>query len=67
MGWRMGKPDIATPAGVKQAYPLHPRAPPAHEMVHKSNQRSGIYGYRQRAAVAMAEGDREDGRALVCV
>jgi len=28
MGWRMGRPDIATPAGIKQAYPIHPRALP---------------------------------------
>jgi len=25
MGRRMGKPDIATPAGIRQAYPIHPR------------------------------------------
>lgn len=28
MGERMHKPDIATPAGIGQAYPLHPKAPP---------------------------------------
>jgi len=29
MGWRLLKPDIVTPAGRRQAHPLHPR-PPAH-------------------------------------
>ena len=27
MGWGMNRPDVATPAGVKQAHPLHPKAP----------------------------------------
>jgi len=27
MGWRMGRPDIVTPAGIKQDYPIHPKAP----------------------------------------
>jgi len=27
MGWRMQKPDIVTPAGIRQAHPLHPKAP----------------------------------------
>jgi len=27
MGWRMYSPDIATPVGIKQAHPMHPKAP----------------------------------------
>jgi len=27
MGWRMLKPDVVTPAGIRQAHPLHPKAP----------------------------------------
>jgi len=27
MDWRMHKPDIMTPAGIRQAHPLHPKAP----------------------------------------
>jgi len=27
MGWRLNKPDVATPAGIKQAHPLHSKAP----------------------------------------
>jgi len=27
MGGRMGKPGIAMPAGIKQAYPIHPKVP----------------------------------------
>ena len=27
MGQRMLKPDIVTPAGIRQAYPIHPKAP----------------------------------------
>jgi len=27
LGWRMGRPDIATPAGIRQACPIHPKAP----------------------------------------
>jgi len=27
MGWWMFEPDIVTPAGIKQAYPIHPKAP----------------------------------------
>jgi len=26
--WRTHKRDVATPAGIKQAYPMHPKAPP---------------------------------------
>jgi len=28
MGWRMMEKNIATPAGIKQAFPIYPRAPP---------------------------------------
>jgi len=27
MGWRMHKPDIVTPAGIKQAHSIYPKAP----------------------------------------
>jgi len=27
MGWRLQKTEIATPAGIKQEHPLHPKAP----------------------------------------
>ena len=28
VGQKMHKPDIATPAGIRQAHPIHPKAPP---------------------------------------
>ena len=28
MGGRMHKPDIVTPAGIRRAHPIHPKAPP---------------------------------------
>jgi len=28
MGWRMHKPDIVTPAGIRQAFRLHVGVPP---------------------------------------
>ena len=28
MGWGRQAPDIVTPAGIKQAYPMHPKPPP---------------------------------------
>jgi len=27
MGWRMNKPDVATPAGFRQAHPIHSKEP----------------------------------------
>jgi len=63
LGGEMYEPDIATPAGIKQAYPMHPKAP-AHM---RWPPKVGVYGDGQGTTAAMAEGGGEDGGSSVRV
>jgi len=42
MGWRMHNPDIATPAGIWQAHPMHHKAPAHMRWAPKGDQRFGL-------------------------
>jgi len=68
MGWHIQQLDIVTPAGIRQAHPLHPKAP-AHlfALVHQSDQRPSLYSDGQGPSKTVALGDRKSRRlALVC-
>jgi len=65
MGWKLHEPDIATPAGIKQVYPIHPKAL-RYVVVPRSDKRASLHDDGQRTTAPMAKGDREDRGARVC-
>jgi len=58
MGWRIHVPDAATPTGIRQAYPMHPKAP-AHMRGPRRRLEAGLYGDGQRTTASVAIGDWE--------
>jgi len=64
-GRRMHKPDIVTPAGIRQAYRLH-GGTPAHLRWSRLAIRADIYG-GQRSTGTVVERDRQGGGCELCL
>ena len=58
---------MATPAGIKQEFPIYPKAPAHLRWSSRAIRGLGVYDHGQRTTAAMALGNWEVRGTVVCV